>query len=57
MEHIISGHFNRALGNSRSIFSISIDKLKILVLVGQHKSKLETNYWDIMEYYVIKQII
>ena len=28
MEHIISGHFNRALGNSRSIFSISIDKLK-----------------------------
>ena len=28
MDHVIHGHFNRELGNSRSVFSISVDKLK-----------------------------
>ena len=29
--HILNGHFNRPLGNSRSIFSISPDELKVIL--------------------------
>lgn len=31
MTHVINGHFNRPIGNSRSIFSITVDKLKAIL--------------------------
>ncbi|MDE6759822.1 MAG: RHS repeat-associated core domain-containing protein [Lachnospiraceae bacterium] len=31
MEHVEKGHFNRPVGNSRSVFSISIDELKAIL--------------------------
>lgn len=44
MQHVIEGHFNRPLSNSRSIFSISIDDLKGIL---QRKSVIASPISDL----------
>ena len=44
MQHVIEGHFNRPLSNSRSIFSISVDDLKGIL---QRKSVITSPISDL----------
>lgn len=44
MQHVINGHFNRSLSNSRSIFTISVEDLKGIL---QRKSVIASPIIDL----------
>jgi len=48
-KHVIDGHFNRAVANSRSIFTISPDKLKVIL---QSKTVVQSSVTKVGDQFV-----